>query len=281
MRRRDLLPLLGSCHPGPVVAVSSYASAYAAASGAPPGEWATVSVAVLAGQLAIGWDNDVRDARRDANARRRDKPIAEGRVEPALVRRASLVALAVAVAASLATRRRASAHLVGLASGLVYNAALKATPLSPLPYALAFSLLPRFAYAAQPSREGPPRRVLLVSGLLGLAAHFMNVLPDRAADREQGVLGLPQRLSPRADVALAAIALSAGALACPRVAGGRLPLRLLQAATTLGATTQALTGRERRAFLLVLLAAGADLVAVLDATLAARSGDAARPARGR
>ncbi len=79
-----------------------------------------------------------------------------------------------------------------MASGLAYNLGLKATPASFLPYALSFSLLPRFAARAAGERAPASRWETLAGGSLGLAAHFVNVLPDRDVDRELGVLGLPQ-----------------------------------------------------------------------------------------
>ena len=45
-----------------------------------------VALAVLAGQLSVGWSNDYLDRERDRAAGRTDKPVAAGELSPTLVR---------------------------------------------------------------------------------------------------------------------------------------------------------------------------------------------------
>src|ERR671932_339878 len=65
--------LVLACHPLPTVAVTAFATAFAAAVGLPAGRVALVALAVLLGQLSIGWGNDWVDAPRDAAAGPRGK----------------------------------------------------------------------------------------------------------------------------------------------------------------------------------------------------------------
>ncbi|NEB71712.1 hypothetical protein G3I39_32290, partial [Streptomyces fulvissimus] len=47
-----------ACHPGPVVAVTALACALAVGAGLSPARLALAGVAVLTGQLSVGWCND-------------------------------------------------------------------------------------------------------------------------------------------------------------------------------------------------------------------------------
>src|SRR4051794_10693210 len=88
-------------HAGPTVAVTLVATLLAVAAGVGAGRAALVCGAVLAGQASIGWSNDWLDADRDRAVARPDKPVVQGAVGPSLLRRAALVAVAVAVVLSL------------------------------------------------------------------------------------------------------------------------------------------------------------------------------------
>src|SRR5690606_933697 len=94
--------LVRSCHPAPTVAVTALSAALAVAFGRTAGGVALVAAAVLAGQLSIGWSNDLLDAGRDRAAARTDKPVAAGLVGPRVVGVAAGVAGAACVGLSLA-----------------------------------------------------------------------------------------------------------------------------------------------------------------------------------
>ena len=64
-------------------------------------------------------------------------------------------------------------------------------------YLLGFGPLPAYAASTLPGQPAPRVAVTLAAGLLGLGAHFANVLPDLAADKATGVGGLPQRVAAR------------------------------------------------------------------------------------
>ncbi|MEO6500663.1 MAG: UbiA family prenyltransferase [Jatrophihabitantaceae bacterium] len=205
--------LIRASHPIPCVAVTALATALLAVAGKPPAVCVLGAAAVLAGQLSIGWSNDLIDARRDRAAGRRDKPLA---VEPDLARQVRVAlgaALVLAVSLSLALGWRAAAlHGVTVAGGWAYNLGLKATPWSALAYFVAFAALPAIATSATPGSEMAPAWTMLAAGLVGVAAHFGNVLPDLPDDVAAGVLGLPQRLGARGSVlaAIAALLIAAG-----------------------------------------------------------------------
>ena len=205
MSSRRLLGLARACHPGPVIAVSAAAAGYALAIGCTRREAIRVSFAVLSGQLAIGWQNDWTDAARDRIALRRDKPIPNGEVTERVVGVAAVIAALFCLPASFATgRKSAMTHLSAVLSAAAYNAGLKSTPASFGPYALSFSLLPVFVHQSKEGARLPPLWAPATAGTLGVAAHLLNTLPDRDADRAQGVLGLPQRLSREQCLALSA-----------------------------------------------------------------------------
>ncbi|MFC5905826.1 hypothetical protein ACFP3V_01120, partial [Streptacidiphilus monticola] len=83
--RRAGLPvaLLMAAHPLPAFAVTAMAAALAASVGRGAAGCGLVALAVLSGQLCVGWSNDLIDRRRDIRARRRDKPLATGALAPA------------------------------------------------------------------------------------------------------------------------------------------------------------------------------------------------------
>ncbi len=152
-------------------------------------------MAVLAGQLSVGWCNDAADAARDTATGQARKPIVIGLVAARTVRSAATVALLLAVPLSLLSGlAAATVHLIAVAAAWAYNLRLKSTLLSWAPYTLAFGLVPLFVALGQPGHELPPWWLTAAAALLGLAAHLANVLPDIAADLTTGVRGLPQRL---------------------------------------------------------------------------------------
>ncbi|MFJ8442554.1 UbiA family prenyltransferase [Kitasatospora griseola] len=205
--------LARSCHPVPAAAVTVLAAAMAVGAGRGPVGTLLTGGAVAAGQLSIGWSNDLIDRRRDEAAGRSDKPLAVGEVTGRRVAASTCWAVACCVLLSAACGvAAATVHLVAVAAGWAYNLRLKATWWSWLPYALAFALLPAFVTLALPGRPWPAAPVLGAGGLLGVAAHFANVLPDLAADRAANIRGLPQRAGARVSALTAVLAATAAAL---------------------------------------------------------------------
>jgi len=215
------LGLLAACHPGPTAAVTVLTALLAVSGGTGPATGVLVVLAVLAGQLSIGWSNDALDAERDRRSGRTDKPVATGAVPAAVLRPAIAAALVLCVVLSLASGLLAGGvHLVGVAMGWAHNLGVKRTVLSPLPYAVAFASLPAFVGLAGPDGL-PPGWVLGCGAVLGVAAHLLNALPDLADDVATGVVGLPQRLGEKGVRVLApALLLLGTALAVVRPGTG-------------------------------------------------------------
>src|SRR3954453_7865768 len=123
MGRTSALRGLGAAtHPGPAPAVTVLSGLLAIPAGLTAGEAALVVGTVLAGQLTIGWSNDLLDASRDRQVGRGDKPLATGQVGEHTVR----IALAVAVVATLVLSPlnglvAGAVHLVIVGSGWAYN----------------------------------------------------------------------------------------------------------------------------------------------------------------
>lgn len=207
---RRAAALVRAAHAPPAFAVTVFAGAYAAgAAGAGPGRALLVAAAVLAGQLSVGWSNDWIDAGRDLAVGRADKPVVAGTVTVAGLRRAALTALAACVVLSLALGLPAAVlHLALVGAAWAYNARLKSTAWSWLPYAVAFGGLPSVATLGVPGGDAlAPWWVTAGGALLGVGAHLANVLPDLEDDAATGVRGLPHRLGRRRTAFGAAVVL--------------------------------------------------------------------------
>jgi 4-hydroxybenzoate polyprenyltransferase len=174
---------------------------------------ALVCTAVLAGQASIGWSNDWLDADRDRAVARADKPVVQGAVSPSLLRAAALAAAAAAVVLSLLLGVVPGLLLLLLvASGWAYNAGLKRTVLSGVPYLVGFGALPAGVVATAPGTPIAPWWLIAAGAALGGAAHLANVAPDLEDDLATGVRGLPHRLGPVVSAVLGAALLGTASL---------------------------------------------------------------------
>ncbi|GAB1823248.1 hypothetical protein HerbRD11066_64120 [Herbidospora sp. RD11066] len=193
-----LLGLVRACHPGPTLAVSALVTALAVGSGRDAAGCLLVLAAVLAGQLSVGWCNDALDAGRDLALGRTGKPVVSGLVTTRALWVAAGVSLVACVPLSLANGLAAGGlHLLGVAGAWSYNLGLKATVFSWVPYVIGFGQFPAFVSLGLPGAPWPAWWSVLAGALLGVGAHFANVLPDIDGDLRTGVHGLPQRLGPR------------------------------------------------------------------------------------
>ena len=263
---RSVRVLARACHPEPTVAVTGISLAYALAGGA--GRRAPViGAAVLAQQLSIGWSNDALDAARDRADARTDKPLVDEELSPRAVLTAATVALAASVPLSLAAGGTGvgTQNLVCAAAGWAYNVGLKATPVSPVPYAVGFGGLAAFFGGATHPDRRPAAPVVAAGVLLGTAAHFANVLPDIDDDLAHGIAGLPQRLgAARSRRACAVLLGTAGGVlgwTAGRSRAGRILLAGALAVPAVGGVAAAGTGAHgsRASFRLVLVVAAADI----------------------
>jgi 4-hydroxybenzoate polyprenyltransferase len=257
--------LIRAAHPGPAIAVVVLATLLSVSSGLTPGQVVLVASAVLAGQLSVGWSNDLIDEARDRAVNRADKPLASG----AVTRRTVLLACALAVIAtivlSLACGWAAGlVHLVCVASAWAYNLGVKATAWSWAPYAVSFGGLVVFVSLA--GGTWPPWWLPVVGALLGVGAHLLNVLPDLADDAATGVRGLPHRLGPRLIPRVAAAVLLTATVLLTVGAGiGRLT-SVTGLALVCALTGLVLLGRGRLPFLAAVLIALTDVMLLVAAT---------------
>lgn len=211
---RTLRGLWGSTHPGPTLVVTALAVALGVAVGLAPWRIVVLGLAVFAGQVSVGLSNDALDAARDRTVGRTDKPIASGAVSERAAWTAAFVALGLAMVLSVPLgAAMLAAHAVTLASAWAYNAGLKATPFSIVPFLVSFGLFPSLATLAAPGGALAPAWAAVAGAALGAAVHLTNVLPDLADDARTGIRGLPHRLGARASAILAAVAVIAGAVA--------------------------------------------------------------------
>ncbi len=221
---RAAAALLGASHPVPSLAVTALATAVSVAAGRSAAGAVLVAAAVLSGQLSIGWSNDLLDRRRDLAAHRRDKPVATGVVAVKTVQAACAAAAVSCVPLSLASGWRAGVvHLLAVAGGWAYNLGLKRTILSFLPYAVSFAFLTAFVTLGLPGHAWPRPWVLAAGALLGVGAHFLNVVPDVADDLEAGVRGLPQRIGAARSAVAGAALLAVASVLVVLGPGGRPP----------------------------------------------------------
>ncbi|MET0811562.1 MAG: UbiA family prenyltransferase [Microbacterium sp.] len=211
---RIIRGLWGSSHPGPTLVVTALALGLGIAVGLEPWRLALLALAVFAGQLSVGVSNDALDAARDHAVGRRDKPLARGDIglRTAWVGASAFLAAALVLSVPLGWRMLA-AHALALGSAWAYNAGLKSTVFSVVPFVVSFGIFPSLA----PLSAAPPAFAAwwawIAGAALGIAVHFTNVLPDLDDDARTGVRGLPHRLGGRASAVIAALAVCAGALA--------------------------------------------------------------------
>lgn len=257
-----MVPLLRASHLQPTLAVTAIATALAIAVGRRGAEVVWVALAVLTGQLSVGWSNDYLDRDRDRVAGRNDKPIPSGEVAAPVVGAAAVAALVLCVPLSLLSGWGAgTVHLLAVAAAWAYNARLKSTWASVVPYAVAFGALPAFITMGLPGAPAPPLWAVAAGALLGAGAHFVNTLADRDDDARTGVRGLPQRLPAPVALLVGVILMASAALLTAIAPPGSPGLRAVAFATAALAAAGAVVvavgiGRHRSAWSLTLAVAG-------------------------
>ncbi|NYE38436.1 4-hydroxybenzoate polyprenyltransferase [Nocardioides cavernae] len=251
--------LLAAVHPGPALAVTVLAALLARAQGLDLATSALLVSAVLAGQLTVGWSNDLVDLRRDRAAGRTDKPLVTGAVSVAAVRVACALAVVACVVLSLALGVLPGLlHLGCVASAWAYNLGLKSTWWSWLPYALSFGGLTGVVSLAD--GQAPPWWWPAGAALLGVGAHLLNVLPDLDDDAATGVRGLPHRLGPDRIAPVAAAVLAAASVVVLVGAAPPAPVTAAVAVVVVALTALVVRGRGRAPFVAAVAVALVDAV---------------------
>jgi 4-hydroxybenzoate polyprenyltransferase len=207
-------PYLQLLHFGPSVLTTAAFAIYILilAHGLPaPGPLALLLAAQLAAQFTISLANDYFDAPTDAVAQP-TKPIPAGVIRRERV--GWLTVLGAGATLALAVPLGALVLLftaLGLGAGLIYDAGLKRTPFSPLPFMLGFGVLPLWAAAGIGAPlTGPPLACAALTAILVVALHLADTLPDLESDAAAGVRGLAHRLGRPRAVALCCAALAGG-----------------------------------------------------------------------
>jgi 4-hydroxybenzoate polyprenyltransferase len=192
-----LRSLLRASHLGPTLAVTLVSFLLATALWW-EGPAYFISIGVFLGQLLVGWTNDLNDYQDDLKHNRMGKPLVSGELTKTSLLRAVKITTPIAVVVNLIGPlgiKGGSLYLFGVGMGMAYNFYFKSTILSPLPYALAFAALVSSIVIA--TDRMPPLWLVASGSLLGVAAHFANVLKDLDQDRTSGIKGLPQKLGKR------------------------------------------------------------------------------------
>jgi len=198
--RSDLARLLGASriiHPFPTSlnVLATIALAVIAVDGVPDAfTLGRLAIAMFFAQAAIGALNDYYD--RDLDARTKPgKPIVRGLVAPgtALVLAGGCTLAACAITATFGPLSIA-AGAAGLAAGFAYDARLKRSVASALPFMVALPALPVWIWVSLDRFQHELWWLLPFAPLAGLAVHLSNTLPDLESDARAGVRGCAHAL---------------------------------------------------------------------------------------
>jgi 4-hydroxybenzoate polyprenyltransferase len=154
---------------------------------------------------SIGAMNDLLDQERDKG--RAEKPLVGGNVSPQEARVMVVIAATAGFAAASALSSMSVAIAVaGATLGYLYNAGIKRTPISFLPFALGVALIPAFAWSA----AGVPLPAAIATLCLialpgGSALALQNALADRELDKSVGTNGAVVRLGRQRTIGLIAL----------------------------------------------------------------------------
>lgn len=191
-------------HPAPIAVVLVAATGFcrAAVRGPlPRRRLASFLGALVLTQCAISLHNDYCDRELD----RLTKPwraLPRGLVSPGGALRCSVVLALGGFGLAAPLGRPVVVRLVlGTGAGFAYNAWLKRSLWTWVPFAVALPTLPLGAFAAMGRRPPRPRLVYLVGAPLVLGVYLADSAADFESDARHGVRGLGQRLGPRKSLA--------------------------------------------------------------------------------
>jgi 4-hydroxybenzoate polyprenyltransferase len=202
--------LLKASHFGPTLIVTSISFGFALHYWW-EGPAYVIAFGVFTGQLVVGWSNDLYDFDDDLRHQRTNKPLVSGLITKQYLEKWLRVMVPFSFVANLLGPlgiRGGLVYMLGIACGVAYNFYFKFSALSPLPYAIAFAALP--SSIAISKDITPPLWMWLGGALLGMSAHFINVLKDMKEDHVSGIKGLPQRLGTRGSVVAAVVLIILG-----------------------------------------------------------------------
>lgn len=259
-------------HPVPslLTVVAAGAFVFLAARGVPPlDRLLHLLLLELAMQFSISAFNDYFD--RPFDVGRVDKPVASGAISPSVAFALGallgldciLLAIPLGWWVTLLTA-------IGLGGGLAYDAGLKRTAFSWLPFSIAFPTLPLWAWAGIEGRFPPQLAwVAPVGGVMALGIHLADTLPDLTADTQAGIRGLVHRLGKERALVLcwgafagAALLTLALAAVIPYRLEWYLPALIAGSTLLLAGVVAYMTDHSRIKLMSLLLEVGALVLAV-------------------
>lgn len=191
---KKLRGLLKASHFGPTLLVTAISFGFATFYWW-EGPAFVIAFGVFTGQLVVGWSNDLYDYEDDLRHNRLNKPLVSQTISKETLQKWLRFMVPFSFIANLLGPlgiKGGLVYMLGIACGVAYNFYFKFSPLSPLPYAIAFAALP--SCIAISKDVTPPTWMWLGGALLGMAAHFINVIKDMKEDQISQIGGLPQRL---------------------------------------------------------------------------------------
>lgn len=210
---KKLRGLRQACHFGPTLIVTAIAFGFGTYYWW-EGPAYVIAFTVATGQLVVGWSNDLYDYKDDLAHNRTKKPLVSGLITKDYLQKWLRFMVLFSFIANLLGPlgiKGGLVYMLGVACGVAYNFYFKFSPLSPLPYAIAFAALP--SSIAISKDVTPPLWMLLGGAIFGMAAHFINVIKDMDQDHLSGIQGLPQRLGTRWSIIVAITLIATGVLA--------------------------------------------------------------------
>ena len=209
---RKLRGLLKASHFGPTLLVTAISFGFATYYWW-EGPAFVIAFGVFTGQLVVGWSNDLYDYEDDLRHNRLNKPLIAKTISRETLQRWLRFMVPFSFVANLLGPlgiKGGLVYMLGIACGVAYNFYFKFSPLSPLPYAIAFAALP--SCIAISKDVTPPLWMWLGGALLGMAAHFINVIKDMKEDQISQIGGLPQRLGTTKSLIVAIFLIICGVL---------------------------------------------------------------------
>ncbi len=207
---KKLRGLLKASHFGPTLLVTAISFGFATYYWW-EGPAFVIAFGVFTGQLVVGWSNDLYDYQDDLRHDRQNKPLVAQSISQKTLQRWLRFMVPFSFIANLFGPlgiRGGLVYMLGIACGVAYNFYFKFSPLSPLPYAIAFAALP--SSIAISKEITPPTWMWLGGALFGMAAHFINVIKDMKEDQVSQIRGLPQILGTKKSILVASVLIALG-----------------------------------------------------------------------
>jgi protoheme IX farnesyltransferase len=201
------LALLRASHFPQTLAMTVFLAAAAAVTAVQGWQLVLFILAVLSGQLSVGWMNDFVDAKLDQSVSRSEKPVVTGALSQSSLKVPIAIALVLTIPLSILAAGWIGglAHVAAVASAHVYNFYLSRTIWSWLPYVVSFALLPLFVAQAASNSLFPELPMIVLFALVGFIAHLLNALPDIEIDRQAGKGGLAVSLGRKRTLAFVVV----------------------------------------------------------------------------